>query len=310
MTRRHLLSLANLEQSDIAHLVTRARYFAVGNRSIPLLRGFAVGIYFRDTSTRTRTSFTIGAAKLGATTIAYGPQDMQTNTGETLDDTAHVLSGYLDALVVRAASDRSELQVLATQSDMAVINAMNADEHPTQALADLATLQSHFGQLENLSISYFGEGNNTAAALALASSRIPGMQLNLFTPEGYGLADPILHLASDWSSRYGAIVKEHHSIEELPSDVDVVYTTRWQTTGTSKCSPKWRDAFAQFSVTSALMKRVSKVTGTVFMHDLPALRGEEVQSAVIDGPQSIVYQQAQFKLFSAMAVLEWSILGK
>jgi ornithine carbamoyltransferase len=292
----------------LTHLVSRAQYFA-GVGIIPeLLRGKAVGIYFRNTSTRTRTSFAIGAAKLGAATLMYGPYDLQTNTGETLEDTGRVLAGYLDALVVRAANDGSEIRRLAAQTEMSIINAMSADEHPTQALADLATLQSHFGRLTNLSILYFGEGNNTAVALALAASRIRGMQLRLYTPEGYGLSEDVLRRAVACAIHHGALVEEHHFLNEPPIGADAVYTTRWQTTGTSKPDPNWRKAFAPFCVTQALMARVSKPTGTVFMHDLPAVRGEDVEADVIDGPQSIVYKQSRFKLFSAMAVLEWSIL--
>jgi ornithine carbamoyltransferase len=136
------------------------------------LAGKAVGIYFRKTSTRTRTSFTVGAAKLGAVTVAYGPGDLQTNTGETIQDTGKVLSGFLDALVVRTAESIEEMKTLASQGDMCVINAMSDNEHPTQALADLATIAEHFGRLEGISVLYVGEGNNTAAALMLALSRI------------------------------------------------------------------------------------------------------------------------------------------
>jgi ornithine carbamoyltransferase len=307
---KHLLSIADLEPSEVLRLVDRSVYFANNELTGPKpLEGKAVGIFFRKTSTRTRTSFTIGAAKLGAVTIAYGPNDLQLNTGESVEDTGRVLSGYLDALVVRTAERLSEMQALASQSDMAVINAMSENEHPTQAIADLGTLKEHFGRLEGLHVLYLGEGNNTAAALALSMARIPGLRLTLLTPPGYGLTQEVKHQSLALAQKYGATLEEYHNIAKLPGGVDVVYTTRWQTTGTSKPDPNWREVFAPFAVTRSLMADVSKPSGTIFLHDLPAHRGEDVESEVLDGPQSLAFRQARYKLYSAMAVLEWCVVG-
>jgi ornithine carbamoyltransferase len=310
MSKRHLLSITDLDPSEIRYLVDRGLELKSGQlHNHKPLAGNMIGIYFRKTSTRTRTSFTVGAAKLGAMPIVYGPQDLQTNTGESLEDTARVLSGYLDALVVRTAESLAEMQTLAGQSAMPVINAMSENEHPTQALADLTSIKEHFGRLEDLHLLYFGEANNSATALTLAISRIPNMRLSLFTPEGYGLPLDVRSQALADAARHGSRIEEFHSLDHLPSNADIVYTTRWQTTGSSKLDPNWRTHFGPFAVTQALMERVSKPGGTIFMHDLPAVRGEDVASEVLDGPQSIAFQQAQNKLFSAMAVLEWCVAG-
>lgn len=310
MPRKHILSITDLEPPEISYLTDRTIQIATGQaREKEPLKGKAVGVYFRKTSTRTRTSFTLGAAKLGATVIAYGPNDLQINTGETIQDTAQVLAGYLDALVLRTTENVEEMKMMTSQSRMSIINAMSDKEHPTQALADLATLQEHFGRLSDLHVLYLGEGNSTAAALALAISKIQGMRLTLLTPEGYGLPAEILEQALAFADRYHAQVEQYHNLEYLPKNVDAVYTARWQTTGSSKPDPNWRERFKPFSVTQTLMDRVSKPSGTLFMHDLPAVRDEDVCSEVIDGPQSIVFHQAHNKLFSAMAVLEWCILG-
>ena len=282
---------------------------AVQARTHKPLDGQMIGIYFRKTSTRTRTSFAVGAARLGAVPIVYGPHDLQTNTGESLEDTARVLAGYLDGLVIRTAESLAEMQALASQSAMSVINAMSENEHPTQALADLSSIKEQFGRLEHLHLLYLGEGNNSATALTLAISKVPNMRLSLFTPQGYGMPQDVFNQARATASQHGSVIEESHSLDHLPSNVDVVYTTRWQTTGSSKPDPNWRAGFAPFGVTQALMARVSKPSGTVFMHDLPAVRGEDVESAVLDGPQSIAFTQAQNKLFSAMAVLEWCVVG-
>lgn len=305
--RRHLVSLADLDHADILELVTSSSRHAAANgeavRPGPLA-GTVVGVYFRKTSTRTRTSFSVAAHRLGADVIAYGPDDLQENTGETVPDTARVLASMLDAFVARTAGDPAELATLAGQSTMAVINAMTSDEHPTQAIADLATVRTLRGGLDGVRICYFGEGNSTAAALALAVARIPDALLHLVTPPGYGLPAATLGTAQRLAAPHRARIAQSHDPTELPEAADIVYTTRWQTTGTSKPDPDWRAAFRPFRVTGEVMARFP---GASFMHDLPAHRGEEVEADVLDGDRSIAFVQARHKLYSAMAVLEWTV---
>lgn len=306
--RRHLISIADLSDAEVAGLVERGCQFATGEvRASGRLDGCVVGIYFRWTSTRTRTAFSSGALRLGAGIVAYGPKDLQENTGEAVEDTARILSGMLDGLVARTAGDPAEMRVLSGQERMGVINAMSADEHPTQALADLTTMQQRFGALEGLRVLYVGEGNNTAAALALALARFRGALLSLRTPPGYGLEPAKLGPALDQAAAHRATVEERHDLDSLPGQVDVVYTSRWETTGTTKATSDWRQAFAPFRVSQRLMDRYPDA---VFMHDLPAHRGQEVDAAVLDGPASIAFRQAENKLHSAMAVLEWCIRGE
>jgi ornithine carbamoyltransferase len=305
---RHLLSIGDLADDDLHHLVLRGAEFAAcrGRPAVHPLRDRVIGIYFRKTSTRTRTGFSSGALRLGASIISFGPDDLQENTGETVEDTARVLSGMLDGLVARTTGTMAELRALANQDRMAVINAMSAAEHPTQALADLTTLQRRFQRLSGLRVLYMGEGNNTAAALALALARYPGTLLELRTPPGYGLAAEVLAAASAAASRCGAELVERHDMAALPTPVEVVYTTRWQTTGTAKPDPNWRAVFAPFRVSREVMARFP---AAVFMHDLPAHRGEEVDAEVLDGAASIAFLQADNKLYSAMAALEWCVAG-
>ena len=300
---RHLISLDDLTDEDLRAVVHRAARLAEAPRSAATsLRGDVVGIYFRKTSTRTRTAFSAGALRLGAQIIAYGPGDLQTNTGESIEDTGRVLSSMLDVLVARTAADPAELRTIAAQDRMAVINAMSEDEHPTQALADLTTVVRRFGRIDGIRALYLGEGNNSAAALALALSRFPGAELHLRTPAGYGLAPGVLARATAHAARTGASIVESHDPDDLPGGVDVVYTTRWETTGTTKPDPDWRKAFAPFQVTTDLWRASP---AAVFLHDLPAHRGEEVTTEVLDGPHSIAFDQAENKLYSAMAALEW-----
>jgi len=308
MSVRHLLSLSELGSENLSHLVNRALEIAAGDGSKALpLANKIVGIYFRGTSTRTRTAFTVGAMRLGAATIAYGPNDLQIVTGETVDDTTRVLSGFLDALVIRTNASIEEMRAMAAQERMSIINAMSENEHPTQAIADLTTLKEEFKHLDDIHVLYVGEGNNTAAALALGVALTPGMQLTLVTPEGYGLPDAALKMAQNFASQYGSCVEEHHDIDKLPRNVNAVYATRWETMGVPKSDPNWRKIFEPFRVTQKMMAEVSKPSGTVFLHDLPAMRGSDVTDEVLDGPQSRAFRQAYHKLTSAMAVLEWCV---
>ncbi|MEV4611340.1 ornithine carbamoyltransferase [Kitasatospora sp. NPDC049258] len=305
---RHLISISDLDDDDLRHIVARGAQFAESGRPYPqTLDGDVVGIYFKRSSTRTRTSFSSGSLRLGARIVTYQNGDLQLATGESLEDTGDILGRMLDVLVARTAEPTADLRALAARSRMAVVNAMSTEEHPTQALTDLTALSRHFGRIDGLRVLYLGEGNNTASALALALSRFPGTELHLRTPRGYGLDADYLALATKQAEAYGSVVTERHDMDELPADVDVVYTTRWQTTGTTKPDPDWRQTFAPFQARAELW---ASSPGAVFMHDLPAHRGEEVTAEVLDGPASIAFWQAEHKLYSAMAVLEWCARGR
>ena len=307
---RHFLSMSNAGGELINHLTERSLVFARGQeRQARPLEGKIAGIYFRRSSTRTRTSFSVGAIKLGAQIIQYGPNDLQVATGESFVDTGRVLANYLDLLVVRTNDSLQEMIDLASQDEMAVINAMSKNEHPTQAIADLVTMREVFGRLHDVHVLYMGEGNNTAVALALAVCQVPSMALTMLTPEGYGLPQEVLAEAQSTAAAGGAFIEQFHGVDRLPARVDVVYTTRWQTMGEPKADLKWREKFEPFRVSYEIMSRVSRPGHTIFMHDLPALRGAEVASEVLDGPQSVAFRQARHKLSSAMAIMEWCLDG-
>jgi ornithine carbamoyltransferase len=302
--RCHLISLDDLGPGELDRMVRLGVDFAERRRHGEPLSGAVVGIYFRKTSTRTRTSFSVAALRLGARIISFGPDDLQEKTGESSADTGRVLARMLDGLVARTAGSTEELRAWAQQESMSVINAMSAAEHPTQAVTDLITLHRRFGGVTGRRVLYLGEGNNTAAALALGLARFPGTELHVRTPEGYGLAGDILARSQKYAAETGAFVEEQHDLDNLPDGIDAVYTTRWQTTGTTKPDPHWRSAFVPFRVHSALFDRYPDAA---FMHDLPAHRGDEVTAEVLDGPRSIAFDQAENKVYAAMAVLEWCL---
>jgi ornithine carbamoyltransferase len=300
--RRHLLTLRDITPEELDWIVRRGVRHAEQVPE-PTLRGLIVGTYFAATSTRTRTAFTAGARRLGAEVISYGPSDLQLNTGEGYGDTARVLGSMIDALVVRAPHDDECIQGLAASRDLAVVNAMSASEHPTQAISDLSCLHFRLGWHVGVRILYLGEGNNTASALVEAAG-LTGGRLDLRTPPGYGLAPDLIASADARAQRLGGNVSQAHDLAGLPDDVDAIYTTRWETTGTQKNDARWRSAFEPFRVSQTLLDRFPSAS---FMHDLPAHRGEEVEATVLDGPRSIVFEQAAMKMWSAMAVLEWCL---
>jgi ornithine carbamoyltransferase len=302
---RHLISLSNIDLDDLFAMIERALGLSRSDTFPPSLAGTVVGTYFRQTSTRTRTAFSAGALRLGAGLVGFGPHDLQENTGETFQDTSRVLAAMLDCLVIRTGAHSRELHGICGQRQMSVVNAMTADEHPTQAITDLAAVLEHRGGLDGLNMLYIGEGNNTATALVLALAKVPHARLHLRTPAGYGVPIDTLRAAGVTADANGSFVVEEHDPTALPAEkVDVVYTTRWQTTGTSKRHRDWRSRFRDFTVTEEVMARYPCA---VFMHDLPAHRGEEVAPSVLGGERSIAFRQAEFKLYGAMAVLEWCL---
>jgi ornithine carbamoyltransferase len=302
---RDLISLADLTPAELDTLVRRAVRFGGPEPVERTLAGRRVATYFSKTSTRTRTSFWAGAVRLGADVITYGPAELQLTTGETLEDTARVLGEYVDALVVRTNGDVGEMRRLASSENLAVVNALSYDEHPTQAVADLATLVERFGTLDGRHLLYAGEGNSSAAALALAAALTPGFRLTLVCPPDYGVDKEVLDTAAELSGGR-ALVEQYESFDDVRHPVDALYTSRWQTMGVSKPDPNWLWAFRDYRVGVELLERFSGPE-TVFMHDLPAVRGQEVDDAVLDGPRSIAWRQAHHKMTAAMAVLEWCV---
>lgn len=304
--RRALLSLADLRADDIVAMTDLAyRYGQAPQEFAGRLSGVKVGLVFTAPSTRTRTSFWSAARTLGADVLPMGATDLQLSTGETWADTGAVLAEYLDVVVVRTNGPQHEMVDLATRVP-ATINALSYHEHPTQAVADLCAMRDHFGDTAHLHLAYLGEVNNTARSLALLAATLPHMRLDLYGPEGTGFA--VDELAALNAIRGVGAVRQFDAVPAAPEPVDVVYTTRWQSMGAPRPEADWRSRFAPFAVTKGLMKQFSGSTEAVFMHDLPAVRDQEVESDVLDGVgvTSLVANQARHKASAAAAALLWS----
>jgi ornithine carbamoyltransferase len=300
-----LITLADLTPEQLSDRVSRACALSKDLHAHDRpLAGLVAGMLFLMTSTRTRTAFTTGALRLGAGVIGYGPADLQLNTGETISDTGRMFAAMLDLLVARIPGPTSELRELSSDGRLPVVNAMAADEHPTQAITDLAALQLHFGELSGLRLLYVGEGNNTAVALARALAMVPGAKAFFWTPSGFGLHAQVIEDSRKVAAQNDAQIVEIDGTEDRPADVDVVYTTRWQTTGSSKSDPNWLELFRPLHIDQQFLR---PWPNAVVMHDLPAHRGEEISGEVLDGPRSIAWAQAAMKLPAAMAVLEGAV---
>jgi ornithine carbamoyltransferase len=242
---------------------------------------------------------------MGGSSIVYSGPDLQTTTGESLEDTGMVMGLYLDALIIRTNGSFQEMETLAASGrGMAVINALSKAEHPTQAIADLITIRQEFGELRGRHVLYIGAWNNTAASLVLAVSKLPGMTVTVATPENFAPDTAQINTARRNASESGAVVEVTHDVSMLqPRAADVIYTVRWQSMGEELADPDWRSSFHGFEVTSDLFRSLAR-EGAIFMHDLPAHRGLEVDAQVIDGPSSRIRRQAFNKMISAMCVLE------
>ena len=306
MGAKHFLTVTELGHAGLERLTDNAVSIARGEwDGYEPLAGQFVGLYFGAPSTRTRTSFTVATMRLGGNPIAYGPNDFSVGPSERLEDTGRALCEYLHMLVVRTNESVQELKALGAQGKMSVVNAMTDNEHPSQAIADLSAIKESFGRLEGVHILHLGEGNNTAASQMLAIAQIPGMRLTMVTPKGYGMRDDVLEHAHALAAKSGAVVEEHHRRDRLPRDVDVVYTSRW-TSGAPKIDADWATKFRPYAITPELMAEVSIPTGgTIFLHDLRAMRGFEVMGEVLDGPQSKAARLAYHKMASAMAILNY-----
>jgi ornithine carbamoyltransferase len=304
----HLLKTSDLSADDLAYLLRRSAKFKAkpfGRRSV--LAGETVCCYFAKPSTRTRISFETAVVHLGGTPLSLGTSDLQLGRGETLEDTARVISRYSRALVVRTFED-SQVERLAAAATIPVINALTDGHHPCQSLADLLTIQERKGTLEGVKIAYLGDGNNVAVSLAQAAA-LAGAHMAVATPEGYGLPVEIVDAARGVADKHGGSVVVTSDPAEAVRDADVVYTDVWLSMGHSDNERAERHrALEPYQVNAAAMRKAKP--DAIFLHCLPAHRGEEVSADVADGPQSYIFDQAENRLWTSMAVLYALLEGK
>jgi ornithine carbamoyltransferase len=265
----------------------------------PLLQGKTLALLFEKASLRTRVSFDVAMRQLGGQAIYLSQAEVGLGQRESVADIARVLSRYVDGIAARTFS-QSSLETLAKYASVPVINALSDDEHPCQAAADLLTIYEKKGRLAGLSLAFVGDGNNVAASLAQGSAMV-GMEIAIASPDGYGLPAPVLAQVKRLAALTGVSVRVVAAPEEAVRGADIVYTDVWTSMGQEDQRRERLQAFAGYQVNERLLSLAAP--DAIFMHDLPAHRGEETVDEVIDGPQSVVFDQAENRLHAQRAIL-------
>jgi len=287
---RHFLTGEELSRDELEALLDRAAELKAGRASgegRDALAGRSVALVFERPSTRTRVSFEVGVAELGGTPLVLRGDELQLSRGESMGDTARVLSRYVHGLVVRAGSQEA-VEGLASGAEVPVINGLTPEHHPCQVLADLLTLRERFGDLDDLKLAYVGDGNNVARSLAIIGG-IAGVEVRVASPEGYSL-EP------------GLAALDTTDAQEAVADADAVYTDVWVSMGDEGDADRRRADLAPYRIDAELLQGAAD--RAVVLHCLPAHPGEEIMEDVLYGERSAVFDEAENRLHAQKALLE------
>lgn len=306
---RHFLTLLDRTPEELNKIIDRAiELKAERNKNIPhrVLEGRTLAMIFEKSSTRTRISFETGMNELGGHSLFLSSRDIQLGRGETIKDTARVMSRYVHAIMIRTFG-HERVEELAKYSTVPVINALTDSYHPCQVLADMMTMKEKFGKISGLKVAYVGDGNNMAHSWLNGAAQM-GFDLSIASPKNYTVSMDIFNKAEKIAKERGVKLHLTTSPEEAVKDAHVVYTDVWASMGQEEESAERIKAFAGYEVNSKLMSYASK--DAVFMHCLPAHRGEEVSEEVLESPASVIFDEAENRLHVQKAVLIDCIGGK
>jgi ornithine carbamoyltransferase len=299
---RDFLSIDDLEPKELLALLDLAE----GVKANPAdyadrLGGRSVALIFEKPSTRTRVSFEVAVATLGGHPLALSSSELQLGRGETIEDTGRVMSRYVDAIVLRTFG-QARLEALAEGASVPVVNSLSDHEHPCQALADLLTVHEHRGSLEGRVLTYVGDGNNVAHSLLLAGA-MAGMHVRVATPVGYEPDAGVVDRARQIAAESGGSAEVTDDPRAASDGSDVIYTDVWASMGQEEQHDERVRVFQPFQVNRQLVGGAKPEA--IVMHCLPAHRGEEITDDVIDGPRSVVWDQAENRLHTQKALLLW-----
>ncbi|MCG7924897.1 MAG: ornithine carbamoyltransferase [Candidatus Thiodiazotropha taylori] len=299
---RHFLSLLDLSHDELQSLIRRAselkRMQHRGEIHTPL-KGKNLGMVFEKSSTRTRVSFEVGMSQLGGHALFLSPRDTQLGRGEPIEDSAMVLSRMLDIIMIRTF-EQEKLELFAAHSQVPVINALTDRYHPCQLLADMQTYAEHRGDIQGKTVTWVGDGNNMCHSYINAARQFD-FRLNIACPEGYDPEPEILEAAAERAN----IIRDPL---EAATGADLVVTDVWASMGQEEEQALREKAFSKYQVNDELMAQAEK--DALFFHCLPAHRGEEVTASVIDTPDSVVWDEAENRLHSQKALVEFLLLGR
>lgn len=298
---RDFLSLHDYTPAEIQFLLEYARHLKEEQKQgvpHPLLKGKGLGMIFQKSSTRTRISFEVGIAQLGGYGLFLSSRDLQLGRGETISDTGKVFSRYLDGIMIRTF-DHSEVEELAAAAEIPVINGLTDLLHPCQALADLMTILEHKGKLAGLKLVFVGDGNNVAHSLAFAGAKT-GLHVTICCPPGFEPNGEVMARAAEDATETGARLRVTHDISAVEG-ADIIYTDVWTSMGQEDEQQVRLDKFKPYQVNSDMVKLAAP--HVIVMHCLPAHRGEEITDDVIDGPHSVVFDEAENRLHVQKAIM-------
>lgn len=303
---RHFLDLSDFDGGTLKRLIDSARRRKKARSGFPLgapdkdapLQGRVLAMIFEKPSTRTRISFDVGMQELGGSTIMLTGAEMQLGRGESIADTARVLSRYVDAIMIRTLHHKTLLE-LAENAEVPVVNGLTKSSHPCQVMADVMTFEEKKGPIRGRTVAWVGDSNNVLASWVHAASRF-NFNIHVATPAEFG---PTLSLRR-WATQAGANVAFMRDPEQAVSGADCVVTDTWVSMG-DKEAAKRRSILKPYQVDAKLMARAQE--DAIFMHCLPAHRGDEVSDDIIDGPQSVVFDEAENRLHVQKAILHWCL---
>lgn len=304
MSVRHYLGVGDLTRDETLEVLSRAARLKGrwNNKRIPSkkLRGYTLAGIYEKPSLRTRVTFEAGMTQLGGHAIYLGPTDIKLGVRETIPDVAHNLSRWVQVITARVF-DHAAVTELAHHSSVPVINTLSDREHPCQALADFLTLQEHTGRIQGAKIAYVGDGNNVAHSLMLMGGLL-GASVSVATPEGYAPDPTIVAQAQQYATESDAEIVVTTDKLEAVAGADVIYSDVWASMGQESEQAERAAIFAPYQIDDALLGATGR-SDTIFLHCLPAHRGEEVTASVFDGPQSRVFDQAENRLHAQKALI-------
>ncbi|MEW5894513.1 MAG: ornithine carbamoyltransferase [Candidatus Omnitrophota bacterium] len=298
--KRDLLSMHDLSSSEILQILSQAAKLK-NDKSLKTthLKGKTVGLVFQKPSNRTRVSFEVAVYQLGGNCIYLGPAEINLGKRETTEDVAKTLSRYLDCIVARTFSHKDIIE-LGKFATVPVINGLSDLYHPCQAFADILTVQEKLGDISKVKIAYIGDGNNVCHSLLLICSKL-GINISIATPEGYEISNDVLESAQSYAKETGTVIHTTHLPEVAVDSANVIYADVWTSMGQEEETDKRLKDFKNYQINASLVKLADP--GYIFLHCLPAHRGEEVTSDVIDGPHSVVFDQAENRMHAEKAIL-------
>lgn len=302
---KDLLRISDLTTSQFLNLLKTAQHLKkelrMKGKNQPLLHNKTLAMIFEKPSLRTRVSFETGMTHLGGHGIYLAPADIQLGVRETIADAAGTLEEMVDGIIARVFKHETLLELSKSTKKIPIINALSDLEHPCQILADMLTILEKKGRLKNISLAFVGDGeNNVTHSLALASG-ILGIDFRVASPRGYKMLPQVAQQAKTLAKKSGGRISELDKPQESVKNADVVYTDTWISMGDENSKKQRIKIFKPYQVTDALMKLAKK--DAIFMHDMPAYRSNEVAASVIDGPQSVIFDQAGNRLHAQKAVL-------